>query len=94
MKIRIFKPTKSATQSGKNKQKKWLMEPIIEENIREINPMMGWTSIKNTSTQFKLSFNSLEEAVEYGKKNNLEFVVQEAKESSIKKKSYSENFTS
>ena len=65
MKVRIYKPTKSAMQSGKKNTKKWLLVPVEETNARKLNPLMGWTSSDNTSTQLKISFGSQEEAVKY-----------------------------
>ena len=39
MKVTIYKPAKSAMQSGKEKSKKWLLTPIEEESSRQINPL-------------------------------------------------------
>ena len=93
MKVKIFKPTKSAMQSGKNNNKKWLLVPIEENVTRSINPLMGWTSVNNTISQLKLFFASQEEAIEYAKSQKFDYQVEEPKVSSIKKKSYAANFT-
>lgn len=92
MKVTIYKPVKSAMQSGKEKSKKWLLTPIEEENSRQINPLMGWTSSDNTSTQIKIFFESKEEAIKYAENEGFEYEVKEEKPILVKKKSYSENF--
>jgi len=93
MKYKIYQRTKSAMQSGKKNTKQWLMAPIEDVKTRDINPLMGWTSSDDTQTQLKFFFNSQEEAVAYAQNEGLEFIVEEAKKSSLKKKSYAENFT-
>jgi hypothetical protein len=52
---------------------------------------MGWTS-GDTSTQVKLRFDTLEEAVDYAKRNGLTYVVQPETPVRMQKKSYSDNF--
>ena len=94
MKFRIFQPAKSAMQSGKKNTKKWLMLPIENESIRSVNPLTGWISTDDTSSQFRFEFSSKDSAIEFAKKSGFEFVVVEPKASSIKPKSYASNFTS
>lgn len=93
MKVKIYKPTKSTMQSGRAKNKKWLMIPFEENNTRKINPLMGWTSSDNTTTQLKFFFNSKETAIEYAKSEAFEYEVVEPNDATIKQKSYAENFT-
>jgi hypothetical protein len=93
MKVKIYKPTKSAMQSGKNNTKKWLMIHLEENNAKQLNPLMGWTSSSNTETQLKLFFPSKETAIEYAKSEGFEYEVEEPALPSIKQKTYAENFT-
>ena len=93
MKFKIYKPAKSAMQSGK-KNKKWLLAPIEEINHRSSNPLMGWTSSNNTQMQLKIAFASKAEAIEYATKNNFSFEVEEETIFAVKPKSYAQNFTS
>jgi hypothetical protein len=93
MKVRILRPAKSAMQSGRKNTKKWWLVPVEQENTRSINPLMGWTSAANTKSQLKLSFPSKEAAIEYAKSQKFDFEVEEPEISSIKKKSYTANFT-
>ncbi len=93
MKVRIFKPAKSAMQSGKRNTKKWLVQVIEDKKIRSIDPLMGWVSAQNTSSQLKFKFASKEEAINFAKQKNIPYEVVEPKSSTIQKKSYAENFT-
>jgi len=93
MKVKIFRPTKSAMQSGKRNTKKWLMEPVEEKNIRSINPVTGWVSASNTSSQLGFVFESKEEAIKFAEKSGFEYEVEEPKKMLVTKKSYAANFT-
>lgn len=94
MKVKIYQPSKSAMQSGKKNVKKWLVEPIAEKNTKSLNPLMGWVSGNDTQAQLKFKFPSKEEAIAFAKSQNFEYEIFEPKTSSIKKKSYAQNFTS
>ena len=39
-KAKIYIPSKTAMQSGRGKQKKWILEFITKDT--KINPLMGW----------------------------------------------------
>jgi hypothetical protein len=90
---RIFRPSPTATQSGKGKSKQWVLvhEP---STAREIEPLMGYTSSKDTQTQVKLAFDTLEEAEAYARSNGIPYSIQPAHDSSPKRTSYSDNFRS
>ena len=89
-KAKIYRPSKTAMQSGKRNSKKWLLE--FETLNTEINPLMGWESSIDTMSEVKLEFSSKEEAISYVKKNNIDYYVIEPEKSKIIKKSYSDYF--
>ena len=89
-KAKIYKPTKTAMQSGIAKTKIWVLEYIVEKT--GINPLMGWESSKNTLSELKLKFSSKENAIKYAKKNKINYEVVEPKKRKITKKSYADNF--
>ncbi len=93
MKFKIYKPTKSAMQSGQKNTKKWLVTPIEESKSRSINNIMSWVSSDNTANQLKFSFTSKEEAVKFVESQGFEYEIEESHTASLKKKSYAENFT-
>ena len=89
-KAKIYKPTKTAMQSGLKKFEKWILEYIT--NDPTINPLMGWESSNDTYSEVKMEFSSKELAIEYANKNKIKFDLIEPKERKIVKKSYSDNF--
>lgn len=92
MKVKIYKPTRTAMQSGVKNTKLWLLTPVEDHNSESINDVTGWTSSANTETQIKLKFPSQEEAIKYAEANNFEYEVIEPEVASIKQKSYASNF--
>ena len=57
MQVRIYKPSKTAMQSGRAGSKKWLLE-YEPTAARKTDPIMGWTSSSETVTQLKLWFDT------------------------------------
>ena len=91
MTIKIYKPAKSSMQSGLGKTKKWLAEYISEtDQVKDV--LMGWNSSLDTKEQIKMFFDTKEQAIEWSKKNNQQFIVIEPKERKIKPKNYASNF--
>ena len=89
-KAKIYKPTKTAMQSGKGKSKNWLLQ--FDTLDTGINPLMGWESSNDTYSELKMEFASKDLAIEYAKKNKIEYELIEPQERKIIKKSYSDNF--
>ena len=90
-KAKIYKPSKTAMQSGVKKFDKWIIEFIAEKP--GVNPLMGWESSTDTSSELKLEFTSKDLAIEYAKKNKISYELIEPKVRKIIKKSYADNFT-
>jgi len=90
-KAKIYKPSKTAMQSGIKKFDKWVIEFIAEKP--GINPLMGWESSTDTTSELKLEFSSKDLAIEYAKKNKINYELIEPKIRKIIKKSYADNFT-
>jgi hypothetical protein len=91
MSARIYKPAKTAMQSGLARTLEWVLEHE-PERPREIDPLMGWTSSGDTRQQVRLAFASKEEAIAYCERNGLAYTVLEPKPRKPVKKSYAENF--
>ena len=89
-KAKIYKPSKTAMQSGLKKFDKWIIEFITDDPGR--NPLMGWESSSDTYSELNLEFKSKDSAIEYAKKNNIDFEVMEDQKRKITKKSYADNF--
>ena len=80
-------------QSGKKNTKKWLVMPLEDHNTRSVSQITGWISSDDTSTQLKFEFATKEDAVNFAKNHRFEYEVEEPQTSTVKKKSYAENFT-
>jgi len=89
-KAKIYKPTKTAMQSGLGKLDKWLLEFKTEDS--GINPLMGWESSTDTFSEIKLEFSTKDLAIEYAKKNKIQYDLIENNIKKTVKKSYSDNF--
>tara|TARA_B100000989_G_scaffold205264_1_gene155435 strand:+ start:528 stop:809 length:282 start_codon:yes stop_codon:yes gene_type:complete len=90
-KAKIYKPSKTATQSGLKKFDKWILEFIT--NDPGVNPLMGWESSDDTLSELNLEFSSKDLAIDYAKKNKIDFEIIEPNKRKIVKKSYADNFT-
>lgn len=89
--VRIFKPAKTAMQSGRGKTHQWVLE--FEPGARRVaDPLMGWAGSTDTSAQVRLRFPTLEEALSYAERKGLQAIVQEAHEPTLRPKSYADNF--
>ncbi|MBV9704822.1 MAG: ETC complex I subunit [Methylobacteriaceae bacterium] len=91
MVARIFRPTRSAMQSGKANTKSWHLE-FEPESPRGIEPLMGWTSSADMNSQVGLSFDTKEEAIAYARRNGLAYRVEEPMAATRKVISYADNF--
>ena len=77
-------------QSGLGKSDKWLIR--FETVDTNINPLMGWESSTDTLSELNLEFSSKELAIEYAKKNKIDFEIIEPQKRKTIKKSYADNF--
>ena len=77
-------------QSGLGKSDKWIIN--FETENTGINPLMGWETSSNTLSELKLEFSSKELAIEYAKKNKIDFEIIEPQKRKTIKKSYADNF--
>ena len=78
-------------QSGLGKINKWIIE--FKTNDSGVDPLMGWESSTDTLTELKLEFSTKELAIDYAKKNKIDFELIEPQKRKIVKKSYADNFT-
>lgn len=91
MTARIYRPSRTATQSGTGKAKFWVLE-FEPKGPHRIDPLMGWTGSGDVARQVRLNFATKEEAVAYAEKNGLAYWVEEPKPTAPKVLSYSDNF--
>jgi hypothetical protein len=91
MTARIYKPTRTAMQSGKAKTKDWVLD-YEPEQPRAVEPLMGWTSSGDMHQQVRLRFQTREEAVAYCEREGIPYQVLPDKEPVRRTISYSDNF--
>jgi hypothetical protein len=91
MPARIFKPAKTAMQSGFANTKDWVLE-FEPEEPSTVEPLMGWTSSGDMRQQVKLQFETKEEATAYCERHGIAFQVFETKTVPRRIASYSDNF--
>jgi len=88
---RIYRPTKTATQSGRAQARKWILE-YEPATPRRPEPLMGWASAADTLNEVQLRFNTCDEAVAFADRLGLDYTVIAPNESAERPKSYADNF--
>ena len=91
MTARIYKPAKTAMQSGLARTKDWVLEHEAEA-AREIDPLMGWTSSRDMDQQVKLSFETKEEAIAFAERHGIPYAIEEPQVRKAVRKAYADNF--
>jgi hypothetical protein len=91
MVARIYKPAKTAMQSGTAKTKLWVLE-YEPEQPRSVEPLMGWTSSGDMRQQVRLRFETKDEAVAYCERAGIRYQLAEPKQATPRTISYSDNF--
>ena len=90
MKVRIYKPAKTAMQSGVGKIKEWVLES--EPMPKILDPLMGWTGSRDTMQQVRLQFATVEEAKAYAEKKGWHYTVEMPRPRHVRPKAYADNF--
>ncbi|MEM8771170.1 MAG: ETC complex I subunit [Pseudomonadota bacterium] len=92
MLARIYKPAKTAMQSGMANTKVWRIE-FDAETARRIDPLMGWTSAEDMqASQVRLTFETQEEAVGFAERHAIPYRIETAHVRDVHPKAYSDNF--
>jgi len=91
MLARIFRPAKTAMQSGKARTRLWTLE-FEPAAARLPDPLMGWTQSTDMDGQVRLAFETREEAVTYAQRHGLAFEVIDDRKSKMIIKAYADNF--
>ena len=92
MLARIFRPAKTAMQSGKAKTQEWVLE-FEPRDARRSDPLMGWTVTADTaSSQVRLQFETKDEAIRYADEHGISFQLIDPKPAKRIIKAYADNF--
>ena len=92
MTARIYKPSKTAMQSGFGNTKSWVLD-FEPELPRRVEPLMGWTSSGDMRQQLHLDFGNKEEAIAYCERHGIAYQVFEMTPVKRRAISYSDNFS-
>ncbi len=91
MLAKIYRPAKTAVQSGLGKSRRWVLEFEPADGLVP-DPLMGWSSSADTSRQIHLEFPTREQAIAHCRDRGIPHQVIEPKEREAVIKSYSDNF--
>jgi hypothetical protein len=89
--VRIYKPAKSAMQSGRGNSRRWVLE-FEPDRPQRNDALMGWVGQGTTTDQVRLTFPSKQEAVAHARRNGWAVKVQEPTARTHQLKSYADNF--
>jgi NADH dehydrogenase ubiquinone Fe-S protein 4 len=91
MLAKIYRPAKTAMQSGRAQTKRWRLEFELSAAQRP-DALMGWTTSADTNGQVRLEFDTKEEAVAFARAYGIPHQV--ADQTAIKRqiKAYGDNF--
>ncbi len=92
MSARIYRPAKTAMQSGNANTKEWVVD-FEPEEARTVEPLMGWTSSGDMRQQLRLRFDTKEEAVAYCEREGVAYQLFESRDPARRKISYADNFS-
>lgn len=87
----IYKPNKSAMQSGLRNTRRWVLE-YEPGQARRPDPLMGWTSSADMLSQVRLKFDSRDEAVAYAERNRIPYKVLKEHQRKRRIQTYADNF--
>ncbi|KAL9935789.1 hypothetical protein V8E36_005366 [Tilletia maclaganii] len=91
--VRIFKPAKTATSSGKAGTAYWKVDfDILQGSARWENPLMGWASSGDYMQGTSLNFRSKGDAIHFCEKQGWPYFVSEPNKPRIPPKSYASNY--
>jgi hypothetical protein len=91
MLARIFRPSKSAMQSGPARSREWMLE-FEPASARTPDRLMGWSSSTDMNGQVRMTFETQEEAVAYAQAHGIPFELQAPKVRHQVIKAYADNF--
>ncbi len=91
MTARIYRPAKTATQSGRAKTKKWRLE-FDTAGARFIEPLMGWTGSSDTRGQIHMGFDTMEAAVAFAETHGIAYEIEMPATSRTPRRAYADNF--
>ena len=78
-------------QSGQHNTKEWRLD-FAPAEARVLDPLMGWTSSRDTRQQLALHFDTKEQAIAYAEKHGYAYTVLEEHQRAVRRRAYADNF--
>lgn len=91
MQVRLYQMQRSAMQAGRAKVGAWAIQPILP-TARRPDPLMGWTSSRDTLSEIKMRFATREEAAAFAAKQGWQVVEEPVHERIVRPRNYVDNF--
>jgi len=91
MLAKIYRPAKTAMQSGKANAKRWVLE-YAGNSAPFADALMGWTGSADPQGQVRLTFETKEQAIAHARSNSIPHQVIEPVEAKRFPKAYGDNF--
>lgn len=89
---RIYKPAKTAMQSGVAKTTYWVLEFELSA-AKRTDSLMGWVGSQDMqSDQVRIKFATKDEATNFATRHGLEYQIKDPVERATRPKSYADNF--
>ncbi len=93
MLARIYRPTKTAMQSGRRGTDRWVLE-FAPRDRPAADPLMGTNASTDMMRQVRLTFETREAAEAYAARSGIAYRVAAGDERVVKPQSYADNFRS
>ncbi len=91
MDVRIFRPAKSAAQSGRALRKTWVLE-FETTSTGEPDLLMGWGQGTEPRSHVHLNFPTVERAITFAKQHDWDYIVCPENVRCVKPFNYIDNF--
>ena len=91
MRARIYKPARTATQSGTANTRKWVLE-FAQAEAKMPDPLTGWAGSGDTQSQVKLTFATQDAAIAYADKYGIAYTLIPTPPKTLKIQAYADNF--
>ena len=91
MEARIYRPARTAMQSGSANSRRWRLE-FEPDSAHQLDSLMGWTGSSDMNGQVSLDFESRETAIAYCQRHAIPYRVRLPQDPKPRAKSYADNF--
>jgi len=91
MTARIYRPAKTATQSGRGNTRHWILE-FDSQFPQRTDSLTGWIGSDGTQQQVRMKFPSSEAAVAFAERSGIGYTLVKPSQTRVRKRTYADNF--